>query len=612
MQKIVTHDDGDRGAFLVSAIIMTTALVAISFAYFMQSRSFHDQYMRLRAEAHAKYASEYVVARYGVPTFVQRSEASLETSPEGSMIEPNYNREFIEGQHQAEDKGKRYIYSYSDLNWEPQYDVLVGKAHYFVNAVGTVGWNDSRGEHEVSHRSAVGVSFGDFSKFLYFSNRELSPENNPVRFWGPDQIYGRIHINGQAQVTPGNYPTFFGLFTQTAESVINLPEAFYPQVFQGGYQFPFPEFQWPPTDAIDQIKQAQTASHTYTDSVYLSSYDQSAPVTTNITFLDRRYRVSQYVPPHYKARYLDNITNLQERADSTFLADTLWVPLPGGALESTRSLPTAPGRQLIWVKGVARVSGRVRGQITLLSSDTMFVMDNIYTADTNVSSFGDEEEFGMVPVGSTNRIGLASEGSVFVAATPMNGAYNGGNCGFTNTSNISGGAQQNSDVVITAAIMAAHCSFGAEFWKTSVADNWVQGATSQNLQQPEECDTPLDLNQNNRWNYSMNRARTAGGPPPPFRCNTGTNDNRGKIWVCGSVVQAVRGFVRRSPIGPWGQAIIGYDDKIYRYDTNFFAAGPPVWVKARFSGGGSDLTTAMVVPDYDRWLDLREKNNLVN
>jgi hypothetical protein len=621
----------ERGAFLVASIVLTTALVAISFAYFMQAKEYQHQYMRERAKVHARYCSEYVLASYTTQSYFRETE--LYNGQQGKVLVTPINLvEPIRTDYWEDDSAQRLNYSSGGAWKEVVSEKNSRKPYYFISAEGKVTYQRGNKEFTVSHTSALAFDFGDFSKFLYFTNSEISPENAAVNFYGQDVIRGRIHINGQMNVTPGTTPTFLGFFTQTEETINGLGEGQYDQVFQGGYRFPFPGYTWPPDDAIEQLKGAHTTAHTFVDSVYLEAFGNiRAPVTTRIRLQGRQYRTEQYVPPFFMAKYVYGLTNAAQRSDSTWYGDTLYVdPRSREADFDHRDLvqnfPQADGTQLIWVEGVCRISGEVTGQITVLSSDTMYIMDNIYTSDTRMGPCGDEEEFGMVPLGSPNRIGLASEGNIVIAATAENGAFNGEEipatlCGHVVNSNIGNVCQQNrKDVIITAAMMAKGCSFEAEYWNSSITNALIVQGSGVRPVQPPICDTGrVPNNLNHMWNYSRNRPHNQGGPrvsafpawrPVNYSCNTGNNDRRGTIWLCGSMVQSVRGFVQRNPLGIYDPGTIGYAVKQYRYDENFFVSGPPVWIRAKFENGSQDITTAMVLPDYNRWRDLRVKNGL--
>jgi hypothetical protein len=585
----------DGVAVLLLTVVLSMVALSIATATFMQSRTHRFELMRQRAEIYARYCSEYAVARYGVPSFMQNPELADGGTEENNWIEPRTVQDIMGNAFQVADNALTFRFAYDSLKMDKVYDVASSKPYYFVSAQGVVSWRDGNGRvHESRHRSAVGLTFSDFSRFMYFSNGEIGPENNQVTFGANENWYGRIHINGQANISQFGQPIFHGFFTQTEETVNNLSPGEYENVFQGGWTIPFPVIQWPPQNAIDQIKEQRLADHTYDDfiDVDVGGNVERHPLTTFLRFRDRRYWVAQY--------WGDTLANG---------VDTIYVPINGQNWIS-KNLPTAQGHEMIYVKGVCRLEGIVRGKLTVLASDSMFIMDNVITYDTQLSQCGDNVRFGVAPVGSPNRIGLACEKDIIIAATLPNGFSNGANNGSTcgvvynpaTGSNIGNVCDQGrKDVIITAALFAIGCSYEAEFWHTSAYGANLQ-AQLNNV--AEGCDPPTNGDV---------RIWTPNVPPQPnwpanyhyFPCAGAAqfDDRRGTIWLCGSIVQTHRGFVIRNPgaQAPWGQAWIGYGSKVYRYDDNFLSGGPPVWFRVTYADGSQDVATEMVVPDYDRW-----------
>lgn len=577
-------DRSDRGvAILMTTTILALVIVLISAAYFKQSRSREAHVQADRAKLHARYCSEYAVARYGVPAFMHDSERIDTGQDEDNFYDPSGRDDFIDNVFQADDIGRRYTYSYDQMKMDKVYDQTSSKPYYFISARGKVSWRDERSGDikTVTHRSAVAVTFNDFSRFMYFSNGEVSPEGAEVRFGANEDWYGRVHINGQAIISLAGRPVFHGLFTQTDETVGNLTEGEYDSVFQGGYRIPFPRIAWPPQDAIDQMKETRTADHTYARD-YIDSDGATHPLTTVLRFDERRYRVAQY----WSDQFNDD-------------GDTVYVDQGGGQNWKIKTLPTTKGRELIYVEGVCRLQGIVRGRITVLTSDTLFLTGDIITADCILSPCNSLPDFGRVPDNSPNRIGLASEGNIVVASTLANGLGNGAQtpgvtCGIPLTLYppvVSICQQDRKDIIINAALFAVNCSFESEFWKnTCTGVAWPVG---NGAHQEEQCT-------GNR-NQEARLIPCTGAAP--------TRDMRGKIWLTGSVVQTVRGYVIRNGGNmDWGDNWIGYDSKTYRYDNNYLAGGPPVWFRVTYADGSQDVATEMIVPDYDRWRDNRAKN----
>jgi hypothetical protein len=252
--------------------------------------------------------------------------------------------------------------------------------------------------------------------------------------------------------------------------------------------------------------------------------------------------------------------------------DTTWtVPW------STRALPQPPGEApVIWIEGVGRIKGVVEGRVTVLCSDSLFVMGDLITADTDISSCGNEELFGTVPAGSPNRIGLVGEKDVIIAATLENGFSNGANggptCGMASSPVVTTCAQGRQDVIVTAAILALGCSFEVEFWKTTAWRANIPPVSPQNICWGGWNNTEVTV-----WDT------IPGGEHPDCQGADGLFDRRGTLWFCGALCAYQRGFTVRYGDTPWGDNVmIGYTAKVWRPDPNLAADPPPYWPDLRW------------------------------
>ena len=73
---------------------------------------------------------------------------------------------------------------------------------------------------------------------------------------------------------------------------------------------------------------------------------------------------------------------------------------------------------------------------------------------------------------------------------------------------------------------------------------------------------------------------------------TGTNDNRGYIYLWGGVVQKYRGYMKRNPTSPYAGASIGMD-KSYHYDSNLDCNPPPFYPAIEFDDGSGEIAIKM-------------------
>jgi len=389
---------------LLTGILMLV-IVGIAIAYFALGRQQHHQYLRDRARIHARYCSEYAVARYGVPTFISDPEHYDQGQDENNWLYPVRASQILDNDFQDEDTGYSFRFGYDSLKMDKIYDLASSRPFCFVSAEGVVSWSDREGEHQLRHRSALGLCFGDFSRFMYFSNFEASPEGAMAFFGEGEEIFGRVHVNGRINIGIDCCPVFHGLVSQTEREVHGISEDQIPFVFRGGLMKPSLRIDWPPHEAFERIKERRGALHTYKAYLLLDdSFEQ--PLTTYLKFDGGHYHVAQYWSDSLDAE-----------------GDTIYQPILGREW-LRRALPRRIGHELIWVKGVCRLEGIVTGRVTVLSSDSMFIMDNIITSDI-ILPCGDYLHFGTVPPGSPNRIGLVSEKDIIVAATLPNGAFNG-------------------------------------------------------------------------------------------------------------------------------------------------------------------------------------------
>jgi hypothetical protein len=168
----------------------------------------------------------------------------------------------------------------------------------------------------------------------------------------------------------------------------------------------------------------------------------------------------------------------------------------------------------IFIDGPLEVKGIVTGKVTIGSAGTMRLLDDIKYSDLT----GHNWFYTDVQLHSeTSVLGLVSESEIKIANTPQNGREN----------SAGGGLTQNNwaltNIVITAAIVALGQSFTFE-------------------------------NQND---------------PDSGYVFDGTPDDRGTIYLFGSVTQMRRGYVHRSTKGSTGY------EKQYKYDKRLLVRRPP-------------------------------------
>jgi len=168
----------------------------------------------------------------------------------------------------------------------------------------------------------------------------------------------------------------------------------------------------------------------------------------------------------------------------------------------------------IFIDGPSEIKGSVTGKITIGSAGTMRILDNIKYSDSDPrTGFYTDAQLNT----AANILGIVSEGEVKIANTVENGREN---------SNGAGNAQTNqayTDIIINGAIVALGESFTFE-------------------------------NQND--------------PDSGYVCDC-QPDDRGTIYLFGSVTQMRRGYVHRS-----NRSSTGYL-KQYKYDKRLLVMRPP-------------------------------------
>ncbi len=414
---------------------------------------------------------------------------------------------------------------------------------------------------------------GTLADYLYLTNAEVSPEGETATFLPESFQAGHTHTNGQFSVTADDLPRAGGLVSSQSTEIANLSPQQYPEVFPGGLVLGAEGVSFDISGSLQRMRTAVQPEHHFSGYAVLEG--ETLAVSTYLKFKDGDYYVAQYLANCVTAE-------LDANGNPTGIYDTLYVT-PGDAYWSLRPLPSVPNEEVIVVEGVCRLEGRVMGRVTVLSADTLFIMDDVYTADANVcANYGTEDLYGIVPCGSSNCIGLVSERDVVIAATPANGAWNGNGVSVNRCTAVMGPAytggpacgditdvtsfsQRNKDVIITAAIIALGCSFEAEFWHTSATASPLPESegSGQGTQNPAICGC--------EGFYDSHIAYW------PCYGDESVQDNRGCIWMDGSLIQMTKGYTWRPAGGPWGPCDIGYWHFFLRYDRNLGHRAPPMW-----------------------------------
>ena len=565
------HEFAESGFSLFLAIIMVGVLLLISFAYLHHSSSRQSLYLLRRAELHAQYAAEEVLARYAVPDLISRSMSSLESANSGNISPAILQLEsFRPDEEYSDDETIEFNYGFRNLQLRKEYinPEVSSQAAFYAMVDGVVTYFDpfQRREIEIERRSAVSYELQNFANFMYFTDQEVNPADDPggeilINFYGADIIYGRLHSNDYIKINgSAGYPQFWGWVTTAKEDVmwINGTTPNY-DIFHAGFTPNYPPnsggqgILYPPEDAVNVMRE-NAGLPIYSGDYLVDSLGSWEEIATTIRIRGNHLRIEQWLYDHFTPE-----------------GDTIYHE-GNYQFGQLLSLPS-PQRGTVALNGKLFLEGYLNGQVSFLSADTIWLIDDVYYQDIafdGVNWLGNpsEDDKGRPVAGSNNRLGIVSEKNVLVAFTPENGGYNSGQT-LPNCDVVPGFGDQE-HILITGAIMAMDNVFEIDFWHNSCTNGG---------------DNPYGL-------------------PTGHPCWTGMNDLRGNIYLWGAVVQQRRGFVRRSPIGPYGQRFIGYD-KRYHYDDNFLEFPPPNFPNTASASGQLLFETSRVLFEKDSWEEQR-------
>ncbi|MFA7331181.1 MAG: hypothetical protein WC326_08915 [Candidatus Delongbacteria bacterium] len=378
----------------------------------------------------------------------------------------------------------------------------------------------------------------------YASDAQAFPDGIPARIvW---REFGQIHTNGRFYPDPAGFGS--DLIANQVEELLPDQEGYLPNVL-GRHD----ELELDFSEDLARLRAECEPWH------HWPARADSLELTTLLRFDGGVYHAAQFAQ--------------SQVADGDTSWSVPWTVYP---------LPQAPQQApLIWIEGVGRIKGVVQGRITVLCSDSLFLMGDLLTADTILEPCAgdppaENSPFGTVPAGSPNRIGLIGERDVIVAATLENGFANGlqtpgVDCGWPNDPVVTVCGSRRRDLILTADVLALGCTFEVEFWKTTA---W--GATVPPVApQAEPCggfsNTHVRL-----WDNEP-----GGSWPDCLGCND-LSDRRGTLFLMGSRVMQRAGYVSRNPVGAWGNAYIGYMFRCYRFDPALAADPPPYWPQLRW------------------------------
>ena len=223
------------------------------------------------------------------------------------------------------------------------------------------------------------LEYETFAKFMYFTDFEEDPNGAPIRHYGPDVFYGRVHSNEDIWIrqagggTNSGWPTFWGWVTTCGEIKVypggghDFPEK---TIFKGGLteHYPYTNF---PEQATTLRRNAHTLGPNFNNPKYIVYLDvdgssgdlllgEIVPTTPQDfdIFPPNKYPPGNPVDVIGQNRYM--------------VPDTIWSPLSAGNLADKTHF--SPNR--LWIKGT------FDGYQTYGCEDTIFILDDILLSNT--------------------------------------------------------------------------------------------------------------------------------------------------------------------------------------------------------------------------------------
>jgi Tfp pilus assembly protein PilX len=339
--------EGERGSALVVVLIVMSAVAAIAVG------------MSVMARTESTLAANDVEEK---ETFYLAEAATEEAiNYLNGLGEPfrgsGANRDQPVELFANQARGAGHISVYLDAK-----DTNGGQATRFVQIQARAVHNNGR----VAKAISVRVGQQNFSRYAYFSDLELQSNGTKIWFMSADNLYGPVHTNDQFHIS--GTPTFHQEASSTAGSL---------DYYSGG----------PPTDNPNFVKGVTLGAPRINLPSDLSLLKAKAQTTDGLYISGMTKAV---ITVTYNAAL--GVSQLIVKKDA--------------AAAQTYSLPA---NGVVYVNGIAEVSGTLAGQLTIAAKNDLRIVDDmVYHTDPRTNP------------NSTDLLGLISEANVVMAATSAN------------------------------------------------------------------------------------------------------------------------------------------------------------------------------------------------
>ncbi len=436
MEDTVKRKDAivrDDGNILIMSVVIVALLVAtgISYMQWASDERWDSEYERATIQAY--FVAQTGLIQQGLTFLRTRQPTDL---PQGTVIlDPG----------EVKDVGYFYKNRVERATGMDNGNVFQRTDTYDLYSTGRVkffGTKYNRGRIEdvwVERTATMRARLRSFANYMYLTDKEVTKYGEIIWFWTPDTLWGRTHSNDFIGLKYS--PTFFGpVSTSQPHFIYYQPQNIY-------FKYP-PVFNAPPVNFPHTAKTLR------------------AGATTQIS--DNHGRMMTWI-----------------RFEGNSGVSIFQYPMGAAPAESLILHLAPPHWAGIFVDGQLRVEGSVSGQVTVGSSQDMWLVNDVKFTDA-----GAHGEF--VEANEQSLLGLVSEANVIIADNNPNGKANSQGAG-------PNGPMAQSSIILDAGIVALGESFTFE-------------------------------HQNDTWEAYQ-------GPTP---------DERGWIYLKGAVTQLRRGYVHRS------------------------------------------------------------------
>lgn len=224
------------------------------------------------------------------------------------------------------------------------------------------------------------LEYETFAKFMYFTDFDSDPNGSPIRHYGPDVFYGRVHSNEDIWIrqagggSNGGWPTFNGWVTTAKEVKVypggghNFPE---PDIFLGGLteHYAYTNF---PEEATTLKKRGIPLGPRARDPKYIIYVDvRGNGGDVFLGTINRRTGQTTYAvyPPN---KYPPGLPQDSLYANFYAAPDTVWNSIGAGGFANKSFY----AYNKLWLQGT------MSGYQTFGTADTIFILGDILLSNT--------------------------------------------------------------------------------------------------------------------------------------------------------------------------------------------------------------------------------------